>query len=79
MAKRIARTRGGMFARNAAISAPSTPEAAEKQEKLRQLEAEQHRHIAARHVRRLDQRAVEQLVPGLLEEMREDFDGIDAG
>ena len=51
--------------------------AAEQQENLRQLEAEQHRNVAARHVRRLEQHAVEQLAPGLLEEMREDFDGVE--
>ena len=50
---------------------------AERQHDLRQLETHHHQHVAARHVRRLDRNALEQLLPRLLEEMGEVADGLD--
>ena len=47
----------------------------EQRENLRQLQPHQHRHIAARHVGRRDPFAAVELVPRLLEEMREHLDG----
>ena len=72
MQSRIARAAAAMCGASTRRTAPMlAPSSASSEEDLRQLEAEQHRHIAARHVGRRDQLAAEHLVPRLLEEVRE--------
>ena len=77
--KRSAAARTGRIALAVAQSdngCADRPAKPERQHQFGQLQREQRRHVAARHVGHRDQLAVEQFAPRLFEKIREIFDGV---